>query len=62
MQLHGPHRVNINLSWSSNNLQHEATRSIATPPGSDAFNVTINPQDFSSCQVPYQFASTHLYS
>ena len=41
-------------------LQHEATRSIATPPGWDASPSQVTPQHF--IRFPWQFTSTHLYS
>ena len=40
--------------------QHEATRSIATPPGWDASPSQVTSQHF--VRFPRQFAGTHLYS
>ena len=41
-------------------LQHEAARSISTPPGQDASQSQVIPPQF--VRFPQKFAATHLYS
>ena len=45
------------LSWFP---QHEAAKSISTPPGRDASPSQVTPQQF--VRFPQQFAGTNLYS